>query len=109
MAELRQITPREYSSLTPGSKFPLTGPGVRDNGSIWFRGLFGALGAALAACGKSGTQISHLKVNHDDLFGVCEGTTALRAALRSNLRVGRSCCPPQRPRRPSWKTLTADL
>ncbi len=62
------VSPREFSAIVPGSKFPLTGAGVRDNGSLWFRGLFGALGSSLAACGRTGREVSHMKINVDESY-----------------------------------------
>ncbi len=82
------ISPREYSAPAPGTLFPLVG-GQVDNGTVWFRGLFSALGAALAACGRSGREISHLKTNHDLPFGECMpgcATIARRSVIASVIR-----------------------
>jgi hypothetical protein len=69
------VSPRPFQPGVPGSRFPISGVGAIDNATVWFRGLFSSLGCALAACGRSGKEITPLRANMDDYldFGGCAG------------------------------------
>jgi hypothetical protein len=63
---LRAMEARPNPPAPPGSKFPISGVGTIDNGTVWFRGLFAALGSALAASGPTGRSIVPFRCNQDD-------------------------------------------
>ena len=63
---VERLSPRHHPPAAPGSKFPISGVGAIDNGTVWFRGLFSTLGCALAAGGPLGKDIAPFRVNFDD-------------------------------------------